>query len=136
MKQKKLRGHGNAVALLSSSSSSFPFLSFPFLSFPFLSFPFLSFPFLSFPFLSFLPLFYFPFCSLSSLSLRRLKAALEKEPAYPVVTKLGKSLEEFHEHVPLLVHLRNPGLRVRHWTALSSALKTELGPGMQVRIRK
>lgn len=57
-------------------------------------------------------------------------AALDKEPAYPVAEKLNKSLEVFHEYVPLLVHLRNPGLRVRHWKALSASLKAELGPGM------
>lgn len=55
---------------------------------------------------------------------------LEKEPAYPVAAKLHKSLEVFHEYLPLVVHLRNPGLRVRHWNALSAALQTELGPGM------
>ena len=37
-----------ASAHISSTQTTFPFLSFPFLSFPFLSFPFLSFPFLSF----------------------------------------------------------------------------------------
>lgn len=63
-------------------------------------------------------------------SFRRLLSAFNDTAVYPVVEKLLKSLEAFQEYVPLLVHLRNPGLRVRHWNTLSSALNTELGPGI------
>lgn len=57
---------------------------------------------------------------------------MSEQAAYPVVAKLLKSLEAFQEYVPLLVHLRNPGIRVRHWNTLSAALNTELGPGIIV----
>ena len=60
-------------------------------------------------------------------------AALDGKPAFPVTTKLLKALEVVHEYVPLIVHLRNPGLRVRHWNTLSSSLQAELGPGMEMR---
>ncbi len=61
---------------------------------------------------------------------RRLLVEFEGQDVFSVAQKLYASLDTFREYVPLIVHLRNPGLRIRHWTALSTTLHSELGPGI------
>lgn len=54
----------------------------------------------------------------------RLSAKLAKSvagAAGEVVQRLRAELDDFMQHVPLVVALRNPGLRERHWQKLSAA---------------
>jgi dynein heavy chain len=43
-------------------------------------------------------------------------------PTLEVAHAIGKQLQEFQAHIPLISALRNPGLRGRHWEKISAAV--------------
>ena len=45
-----------------------------------------------------------------------------------IATLIKKQIEEFKPEVPMIVSLRNPGMRERHWEALSKELNVQLNP--------
>ncbi|KXZ43278.1 hypothetical protein GPECTOR_96g744 [Gonium pectorale] len=60
-------------------------------------------------------------------------ARLSKSLPRPELRTLAEStrakLEEFKEHVPIIMAVCNPGMRGRHWERLSAALGTRVFPG-------
>jgi dynein heavy chain len=58
----------------------------------------------------------------------------------PVPKKVAESvknkLEKFKQHIPLITVLRNPGLRERHWKAISDAINQPLYPDQTTTLTK
>jgi len=50
-------------------------------------------------------------------------------PAAAVARVLVAQVGEFKKHVPLIMALRNPGLRARHWRKVSEVAGVEVKPG-------
>jgi dynein heavy chain len=48
--------------------------------------------------------------------------------AAPVAQTLRSELEDFRQYVPLITALRNPGLKDRHWSKISSIVGASVRP--------
>ncbi|KAL9652089.1 hypothetical protein ABK040_015890 [Willaertia magna] len=46
-----------------------------------------------------------------------------------IAETIRKKVEEFSPNLPLLLALRNPGMRERHWTSISKDIGLEISPG-------
>ena len=53
-------------------------------------------------------------------NLARLARVMKDDPPGRVAINLRDKLETFKPHIPLIAALRNPGLRERHWKAISN----------------
>eukprot|EP00002_Diphylleia_rotans_P006932 TRINITY_DN1638_c0_g1_i1.p1 TRINITY_DN1638_c0_g1~~TRINITY_DN1638_c0_g1_i1.p1 ORF type:complete len:4126 (-),score=976.49 TRINITY_DN1638_c0_g1_i1:597-12974(-) len=52
----------------------------------------------------------------------------ESTGSYNIAAKIKAEMDDFKPHVPLIVALRNPGMRARHWEKLSQDVGFELHP--------
>ncbi|XP_072334730.1 dynein axonemal heavy chain 7 [Scyliorhinus torazame] len=70
-------------------------------------------------------------------ALYKLERTLSDSPnAFKIANTVRKKVEEFKEHIPLIHVVCNPGLRDRHWDALSDIVGFPLKPSEDTTITK
>ncbi|XP_041119882.1 dynein heavy chain 7, axonemal isoform X1 [Polyodon spathula] len=69
--------------------------------------------------------------------LYKLEKGFQDSPnALHIATKVKEKVEEFKEHIPLVQVLCNPGMRDRHWEAMSEIVGFELKPTNETTVSK
>eukprot|EP00002_Diphylleia_rotans_P015940 TRINITY_DN308_c0_g1_i6.p1 TRINITY_DN308_c0_g1~~TRINITY_DN308_c0_g1_i6.p1 ORF type:complete len:4231 (+),score=876.63 TRINITY_DN308_c0_g1_i6:183-12875(+) len=53
-----------------------------------------------------------------------------------VIQQVSAKLEEFKKHIPLMICLRNPGMKERHWNQLSTEVGIPIKADMNLTLRK
>lgn len=71
-----------------------------------------------------------------ALQMVRLSKALTNAHHASLASKVRDQLAEFREYVPVVLALCNPGMRGRHWEALSAAVGSKVAPGDDLVLNK
>ena len=69
-------------------------------------------------------------------TLKAFKFFQELPDCLAVAKTIRQQIETFRPHMPLIAALRNPGMRQRHWDALTAELGFELHPDTTLRSMK
>jgi dynein heavy chain len=64
-------------------------------------------------------------------TIRALKEDEDKKAIVSIAEKIKTELEEFKPYLPLIIGLRNDGIRERHWEQISAKCGVHVGPDME-----
>lgn len=66
----------------------------------------------------------------------RLAKGLSNQAHLALASKVRDQLATFREYVPVVLAVCNPGMRGRHWEALSAAVGWKVAPGDELVLNK